>query len=327
MSTPALNPLVGKIRTMHPGAYDDMDDAALTKAVLRKYPQYSDLAAPKIQKPTINMQSSNLATALGSDNTERSAIANPQQPAEQFALENPEQQGKLATAAAVGAGGTLAGSSTATLPFLARAGKAAAPYLKQAGIGAGVYGGTQALLEGAKKLLPEVGKIPGIDSLPFIVSMVAGQHKPEEPAPGKNPVPPVRWGEAPEPAPAPEGGKLPVRWNPTPEPEPSAPVPPTRWNPKPKANPKSPMVWPSEPTPEPAPQGGKLPIKWNPTPEPTGVDLPPQLRGKLGGRYVLTPAEEQQDEQIQRIAKQRAHNRGMQYAAGMKPSGGKVSTP
>lgn len=45
MSTPALNPLVDKIRTAHPGAYDDMDDAQLTKAVLKKYPQYSDLAA------------------------------------------------------------------------------------------------------------------------------------------------------------------------------------------------------------------------------------------------------------------------------------------
>jgi hypothetical protein len=41
-----LNPLVDKIRTAHPGAYDDMDDAALTKAVLSKYPQYSDMAAP-----------------------------------------------------------------------------------------------------------------------------------------------------------------------------------------------------------------------------------------------------------------------------------------
>lgn len=46
MSTPALNPLVTKIRGMHPGAYDDMDDATLTKRVLAKYPQYSDLATP-----------------------------------------------------------------------------------------------------------------------------------------------------------------------------------------------------------------------------------------------------------------------------------------
>jgi hypothetical protein len=56
MSTPALNPLVTKIRTMHPGAYDDLDDAALTKAVLTKYPQYSDLAAPGVSKPSVNMQ-------------------------------------------------------------------------------------------------------------------------------------------------------------------------------------------------------------------------------------------------------------------------------
>jgi hypothetical protein len=41
-----LNALVDKIRTAHPGDYDDMDDATLTKKVLAKYPQYSDLAAP-----------------------------------------------------------------------------------------------------------------------------------------------------------------------------------------------------------------------------------------------------------------------------------------
>lgn len=42
-----LNQLVDKIRATHPGAYDDMDDATLTKRVLAKYPQYSDLAAPQ----------------------------------------------------------------------------------------------------------------------------------------------------------------------------------------------------------------------------------------------------------------------------------------
>ena len=56
MSTPALNPLVEKIRGKYPGAYDDMDDAALTKAVLAKYPQYSDLAAPAVAKPSSQMQ-------------------------------------------------------------------------------------------------------------------------------------------------------------------------------------------------------------------------------------------------------------------------------
>lgn len=47
----ALNPLVEKIRAKYPGAYDDMDDATLTKKVLAKYPQYSDLAAPPMQQP------------------------------------------------------------------------------------------------------------------------------------------------------------------------------------------------------------------------------------------------------------------------------------
>lgn len=49
-----LNPLVEKIRTKYPGAYDDMDDATLTKKVLTKYPQYSDLAAPAMPDPVRN---------------------------------------------------------------------------------------------------------------------------------------------------------------------------------------------------------------------------------------------------------------------------------
>lgn len=63
MSTPALNPLVEKIRAMHPGTYDDMDDAVLTKAVLAKYPQYSDLAAPSVAKPTVQMQTQPMSFA------------------------------------------------------------------------------------------------------------------------------------------------------------------------------------------------------------------------------------------------------------------------
>lgn len=58
MSTAPLNPLVEKVRSAHPGAYDDMDDAALTKAVLAKYPQYVDMAAPPISsvpKPNISV--------------------------------------------------------------------------------------------------------------------------------------------------------------------------------------------------------------------------------------------------------------------------------
>src|SRR6185312_2342422 len=42
----SMNALTAKIRTAHPGAYDDLNDADLTKKVLAKYPQYSDLAAP-----------------------------------------------------------------------------------------------------------------------------------------------------------------------------------------------------------------------------------------------------------------------------------------
>lgn len=39
-------PLAQKIRAKYPGAYDDMDDAALEKAILAKYPEYADLVEP-----------------------------------------------------------------------------------------------------------------------------------------------------------------------------------------------------------------------------------------------------------------------------------------
>ena len=63
-----LNDLVSRIRTAHPGAYDDMDDAELTKRVLRKYPQYSDLAAPKAAGPHITPE-------FTGDKVDRAAIA------------------------------------------------------------------------------------------------------------------------------------------------------------------------------------------------------------------------------------------------------------
>jgi hypothetical protein len=75
MSTPALNPLVEKIRGKYPGAYDDMDDAALTKAVLAKYPQYSDLAAPPVAKPSVKMDTGEGPIAAGMTSFE-SQIAN-----------------------------------------------------------------------------------------------------------------------------------------------------------------------------------------------------------------------------------------------------------
>jgi hypothetical protein len=62
--------------------------------------------APASGGPTSQpMEKSNTAIALGSEN---GGIANPQQPAEQFAIQNPDQQGKLAAASAIGAAGAAA---------------------------------------------------------------------------------------------------------------------------------------------------------------------------------------------------------------------------
>jgi hypothetical protein len=67
---------------------------------------------------------------------------------------------------------------------------------------------------------------------------------------------------------------------------------------------------------------GRIPVVPS---EPEPVPFSP--KGKMGGRYVLTPEEVKQAEAIQKIALQRARERGMQYAAGMKPSGAKIPTP
>jgi len=58
-----LNELADRIRAKHPGAYDDMDDAELTKRVLAKYPEYSDLAAPRLQQPVQVGTSNDVANA------------------------------------------------------------------------------------------------------------------------------------------------------------------------------------------------------------------------------------------------------------------------
>lgn len=44
-----MSDLAKRIRAKYPGAYDDMDDAALEKAVLAKHPEYADLAQPEKQ--------------------------------------------------------------------------------------------------------------------------------------------------------------------------------------------------------------------------------------------------------------------------------------
>ncbi len=54
-------PLAAKVRAKFPGAYDDLDDAALEKAVLSKHPEYADLAQP--EKPKTPAESGALSKA------------------------------------------------------------------------------------------------------------------------------------------------------------------------------------------------------------------------------------------------------------------------
>ena len=45
----SISDFAAKIRSVHPGAYDDLSDTALTSKVIAKYPQYSDMIAGNYQ--------------------------------------------------------------------------------------------------------------------------------------------------------------------------------------------------------------------------------------------------------------------------------------
>lgn len=171
MSTPALNPLVTKIRSAYPGVYDDMDDATLTKSVLAKYPQYSDLAAPKIAKPSDQMEYSN-QTAL----REEGMTTDPKM----GAMMNPES---LSPRAASTAGGIAAAS-----PFIL-GGRYVAPAAVAAAKKHPIL--TQMIASEAisqARNIPYVGKFipPYSEWLPFFLG---GRGKPGTPAPEGRPTP------------------------------------------------------------------------------------------------------------------------------------------
>lgn len=188
-ATPPLNDLVTKIRGAHPGAYDDMDDAALTKAVLAKYPQYSDLAAPKLTQP-VHPEESLLAP---------SAIAS-----------QPDQ--KLIGLAETGGEGGYSDSDKANAT--SAAGVAAA-----LGITAGpaALSATARVLSKhpvlgpmiASEIISKARSIPGIghlippysEILPFLLT--GGKGKPGEVAPPESVAPPAELPEGFRAAPAP----------------------------------------------------------------------------------------------------------------------------
>lgn len=67
-----MGDLANKVRAKYPGAYNDMNDQQLEAAVIAKYPQYKDLAAPSQpsltnQGPSGNQTQEGFGGALGSD--------------------------------------------------------------------------------------------------------------------------------------------------------------------------------------------------------------------------------------------------------------------
>lgn len=66
-----MSELTTRVRAKHPGAYDDMDDATLEKAVLAKYPEYADLAKPQPAAPAQTTRSTADLQAANAANTDR----------------------------------------------------------------------------------------------------------------------------------------------------------------------------------------------------------------------------------------------------------------
>lgn len=100
-------PLAQKIRAKFPGVYDDMDDAALERAVLAKYPEYADLSQP--DKPQSSAAPS-LADQLIADNPALPLTARAGAWMLRMAKANPVQTGAMI-------GGTLASLPTAGASF------------------------------------------------------------------------------------------------------------------------------------------------------------------------------------------------------------------
>lgn len=168
MSTPALNPLVEKIRTAHPGAYDDLDDAELTKRVLNKYPQYSDLAAPPVPDPRKQVD---VQPSLLGDSPALETQAPRQNTQEDFpgfegsyAANDPEK-GAMTSGAGVAAAGTILGARA--LPTV---GRLAAKHPILAGMAIG-----------EARRIPYVGKyIPPLAEM--LPALLGGKGAPEEAA-------------------------------------------------------------------------------------------------------------------------------------------------
>lgn len=168
MSTPALNPLVTKIRAAYPGSYDDMDDATLTKQVLAKYPQYEDLAAPPLQNPV----------KVEEMDTPMSVLAGMRTPNLEAGMQAPVSSfGQQAKGAAVGAAADVAAMGAAAAgPIVTGAAKVAAkhPII------------TNMALMGAinqARRIPYLGNLipPGAEWLPWMRGKLAEQGETVEP--------------------------------------------------------------------------------------------------------------------------------------------------
>lgn len=109
-----MSELAKRIRAKFPGAYDDLDDAALEKAVLAKHPEYADLAQPE-EPPSV-------ADRLLEDNAALPPMIRGAQALLRTAKAHPVQAG--ATAAGIAATPLSGGMSL--LPALATTGAAGA---------------------------------------------------------------------------------------------------------------------------------------------------------------------------------------------------------
>jgi hypothetical protein len=191
------------------------------------------------------------------------------------------------TAAGVVGAPAAAAALPAALPFLGRGAKAALPLVKSGAKVGVTYAAADAVIKGAKKL-PVVGdyvsKMPGIDNIPFLVSMLShGGKAPAEPAGPGAPLPETpspelmqsrglaEPGAAPPPEPSAGLGRLPFIPKPTKLPAGFEPAPEPYRSPIGTADNPASSLSPSRP---------QLPF----LPKPNVGDIGNRVESALGGR-------------------------------------------
>jgi hypothetical protein len=351
-TTPLSIPdFAAKVRAKYPGAYDKLSDPELVQKVVTKYPDYKDHIASyaetdfeKQRDPNrqpgaipaignaIGNAASGVASAIGAGLGGPAAMgANAVKAGTQLYSDDQNRQDAGRSPAYRAVAGLGEGLGVAdpvsmehsadigdTAGILGSAGTSAAlaasPYLARgAGALRGAVGdamrdpygspkGASAIKPGLVDTVSRVGKYVGGPAVAdyLVPERSAGPTGPYSPL--SNRLPPAVRGDPFAPAPQ---AAAPPELGSTENPGPFSPLP-NKLPPNLRGDPFSPT-----------PTAYQSPIGDIPSEEGVAGSVP-----KPSGRLVLLPSEAAAADQLQSIAKTRASQHGMQYAAGMRPAGG-----